>query len=417
MKHAAILTIFAAIVMLFPSCEKTPSVKTDENPYKALELNTRSTEYVKQGNTFAFNFLSKVSGATGEDFIVSPLSMQFLLGMILDGTAGQTAEEICSVLGFGAGETADVNEYCLSMLRQLPALDKKTRLAIANAIVVNRNYKLLDSYISTVGRYYAAEVSEMDFADKAGTVKKINRWASDHTEGLIPKIIDSVSEDMAAILMNALYFKGQWKNKFPKGSTSAGSFINDMGMVMVPMMSNTDDYYYQENDTFRAVRMLYGNGAFAMYVILPSEGKTLADVSAGLDAAAWKDFLSSMVPCYVDLMLPKFETKYSICLNDILSEMGMPSSFNPMTADFSGMSERALFLSQVKQDAVIKVDEEGSEAAAVSSAVVGETAVGPHDSVVFHADRPFLYLITESSTGAILFAGRYSGRDVQMIPE
>ena len=175
------------------------------------------------------------------------------------------------------------------------------------------------------------------------------------------------------------------------------------------MMKNNEHFQYQDNDDFRVVNLPYGNGAFSMLVILPQTGKTLADVSSALKSSDWTEFRQSMVRCDVNLWLPKFETKYSIKLNDILSDMGMPSSFSPIDADFKAMSDMALCLSFVKQDAVIKVDEEGTEAAAVSVAGM-DAAAAPGEHIVFHADHPFLYLITESSTGAILFAGKYSGK-------
>ena len=176
------------------------------------------------------------------------------------------------------------------------------------------------------------------------------------------------------------------------------------------MMKNLEDYLYQDNDDFRVVSLPYGNGAFSMKVILPQAGKSLVDVTSALKTADWDQFLSKMVTCNVDLWLPKFETKYSKKLNDILSEMGMPSAFSAEAADFKAMSDDALCLSFVKQDAAIKVDEEGTEAAAISSAGLKATSAGPGEHIVFHADHPFLYLITESSTGAILFAGKYGGK-------
>lgn len=166
---------------------------------------------------------------------------------------------------------------------------------------------------------------------------------------------------------------------------------------------------YQDNDVLRAVRLPFGNEAYSMVVILPAEGKTLSDVTESLDSESWAKFRSSLVPCDVDLWLPKFETKYHIDLNGVLSAMGMPSAFSPKSADFSAMSKEDINLSLVQQDAIIKVDEAGAEAAAVSLAgFVMAAAPGQH--VVFHADKPFLYLITESSTGAILFAGKYAGK-------
>ena len=393
------------------SCGKQTPDDPANNPYKALELTTKSAEFAREGNTFAFDFIDRINAVEEGDFIISPLSMQFLLGMILDGAQHGTADEICQVLGYGAGEVDAVNEYCLSMLEQLPSLDKKTKLSIANAIFVNKWYDLKDSYKSTVGNYYQAEVANLDFSDVEGALKTINGWCNRQTNGMIPKVLDKVTTDMLAYLFNAVYFKSEWKEKFPKGNTSNETFMDESGAgKKVPMMKNREDFRYQDNDDFRVVRLPYGNGAFSMLVILPQTGKSLAEVTSALKTADWNEFLQRMVTCDVDLWLPKFETKYSKKLNDILSDMGMPSAFNALAADFKAMSDAALCLSFVKQDAVIKVDEEGTEAAAVSSAGMLATSAGPGESVVFHADQPFLYLITESSTGAILFAGKYSGK-------
>ena len=409
-----VLTIFAAsaaLVLGFASCNKNGEVEEEENnPYKKLELSSKSAEFVQEGNTFSFNFIEKINASTDKDYIISPLSMQFLLGMILDGARGETASEICSVLGYGAGEVSEVNEYCLSMLRQLPSMDKKTTLNIANAIFVDDGWPLLDSYKSIVGQYYNAEVSNLDFSNGPASLKAINGWCNKQTNGMIPKVLDNVSTDMLAYLLNAMYFKSQWKEKFKKCATSDETFTNESGAKgTVKMMKQNKSLNYSENDIYKMVQMPYGNGVFSMYAFLPMDGYKLADVIASLKKSDWNMVRQRMFPCDVDLWLPKFETKFHIKLNDILSEMGMPLSFDSENADFKAMSDYALCLSFVQQDAVIRVDEEGTEAAVVSSAGVEKvTSVGPGDHVVFHADHPFLYLITEYSTGAILFAGRYS---------
>ena len=411
MHKLTVLAALSALTLFSVSCNKTGADEKN-NPYKPLELSTKSAEFVRKGNTFSFNFLERINASTDKDYVISPLSMQFLLGMILDGARGETADEICSVLGYGAGDVNAVNEYCLSMLQQLPSMDKKTTLNIANAIFVDDGWPLLDSYKSTVGQYYKAEVSNLDFSDASASLNAINGWCDKQTNGMIPKVLDEVSTDMLAYLLNAMYFKSQWKEKFEKSATSDETFTDESGAERtVKMMKQNKNYDYSENDIYKAVRMPYGNGVFSMFVFLPMDGYVLSDVIASLKASSWDEVRHEMFSCDVDLRLPKFETKFHVKLNDILSEMGMPLSFDKEKADFKAMSDYALCLSFVQQDAVIKVDEEGAEAAVVSSAgMIKETAVGPGAHVVFHADHPFLYLIAESSTGAILFAGRYSGK-------
>lgn len=385
---------------------------SEEYILKTLDLPVKSNEFIREGNSFALNFFNRVNTdpEVKGNFIISPLSLQILLGMLLNGAQGQTADEICQVLGYGKGETDAVNEYCQAMMQQLPQLDKKTQLSLANAIALNQQYQLHDSYKKTVSQYFDADVFNLDFSDKKGSAKIINEWCSDHTNGLINDIDPNVNPDMLAILMNALYFKGLWSSPFSKEDTKDETFTLESGKtIKVPMMKKTaEELLYQENDTFSAIRLFYGKGAYAMTVILPSEGKTLSDVTATLNGASWNEFLSHMVLCDADLWLPRFETNSSINLNDILSAMGMSTAFDPEKANFKAMSEYALCLSLVQQDAIIKVDEEGTEAAAITIGAVGTTSVP--NNVVFHANRPFLYLITETGRGTILFAGRYSGK-------
>ena len=409
MKHCTLILALTAAILGTGACVNLDTSKS--NPYKALELSTKSAALAHQGNTFAFAFIDRVNDATADDYIISPLSMQFLLGMILNGAQGATADEICKVLGYGAGEVDDVNTYCLAMLQQLPDLDKKTKLSIANALFVNQNYSLLSNYKQTVGMFYEAEVTNLDFSKNAAATREINNWCSDHTNGLVPEILENVNPNILTYLLNAMYFKSEWKQKFSKSNTGQEPFTNESGaQKKVLMMKTEKNFSYQDNEVLRAVRLPYGNGAFSMTVILPAEGKKLSDVTDYLNGENWDAFVKTMVGCDVDLWLPKFETKYHIKLNDILSAMGMPLSFDPYRADFKAMSSLALCLDFVQQDAVIKVDEEGTEAAVVSSAGMLAMSAAPGQHVVFHADRPFLYLITETSTGAVLFAGRYSGK-------
>ena len=355
MKRIAIIAVFAFFLLGNVSCEKS-SVSyidyeailnagdrrpKDDNPYKPLELSTKSADFLKKGNAFSFDLIGRINKASKEDFIISPLSVQFLLGMVLDGAQGKTADEICKVLGYGSGEVDSVNKYCLSMLKQLPTLDKQTTLSIANAIVVNQKYSLHDSYKTTVSKFYEAEVSNMDFTDRSGTADKINEWCSDQTNGLIPEIIKEVNPDMLVYLMNAVYFNGEWakKCKFQKENTSTEPFTLENGEKKnVQMMKNNIELNCLGNDVFTAVRIPYGNGAFNMMIILPDEGHTLQDVTESLKGQILKDFIIKEYK--VDLWLPKFETKFSIRLNDMLSAMGMPSAFNEHTADFKSMTDK-----------------------------------------------------------------------------
>ena len=406
MKHICMLATLAALLMMSASCDK---YNEKNNPYKALEIPTKATAFVEEGTAFSFDFIDRINASGKEDYIISPLSMQFLLGMILNGAQGATADEICSVLGYGSGEVDAVNEYVHSLLKQLPDMDKQTTLSIANAIFVDDGWPLKDSYVKAVEKNYDAKVSNLDFGNNAASLNAINGWCKRQTHGMIDKILDEVDPGMLCYLLNAMYFKSQWKEKFSKSATAEESFTKEDGTKkQVKMMKQKEHFSYKENDVFQAVKMTYSNGVFAMTVLLPKNGHKVADVTAYLKKIDWRDERYGWENPEVDLWFPRFETKYSIKLNDLLSAMGMPRSFNPDLAEFKAMSDYAGYLSFVKQDAVIKVDEEGTEAAAVSiGGMAKETAAPPMEKVVFHADHPFLYLISENSTGAILFAGRY----------
>lgn len=413
MKHLFILAASAAVLMMtVVSCEKIEGgEEVGDNTYTPIELSTKAAGFVQQGNnTFTFNFIDRINSATKDDYVISPLSMQFLLGMLLDGAKGQTAAQIAGVLGYGAGEVDDVNQFCLTMLQKLPELDRKTKLNIANAIFVDNGWPINDSYKKTVGKYFEAEVSNLNFSNNTASLKAINGWASKQTEGMIPKVLDEVDPNILAYLLNAVYFKSQWANKFPKDATANETFTDESGAKKnVKMMKLDDTIPYFESERYQMVRLPYGNGAYSMFVLLPKQGFKVADVTAELKTVDWNAFRYMTYDNEVDLWLPKFETKFHIKLNDILSAMGMPLAFG--AADFSAMSPAANKLSFVQQDAAIKVDEDGSEAAAVSVAAVEKyTSVGIPKKAVFHADHPFIYLITESSTGVVLFAGRYSGK-------
>lgn len=408
------ILLFAAAAVLFTtsvSCEKIGGNDEKNNPYKSLELSTKSAEFVQKGSSFSVEYIDRINDVTPGSYIISPLSMQFLLGMLLNGAQGETADEITKVLGYGAGEVGAVNEFCLSMLQQLPALDKQTKLTIANAIFVDDGWPLKETFKTNVGRYYQAEVSNLDFADGAGSLNTINGWCSDHTNKLIPKVLDNVSTDILAYLLNALYFKSEWKEKFNEASTGEDPFTDESGnKFTVKMMKQDKQHGYSENAICQIVQLSYGNGAFSMYALLPTKGHTVSDVTEYLKTNGVDAVCRSVVSCDVDLWLPKFETKFRIRLNDILSAMGMPTAFNPAKADFLAMSAAARNLSFVQQDAVIKVDEEGSEAAAVSTAAIEKNTAFLGENAVFHADHPFLYLIVEQSSGAVLFAGKYTGK-------
>ena len=369
---------------------------------KEIELTDGERQLIASNNDFAFNLFRKARGE--ESSVLSPLSITYALGMLNNGAAGQTQQEINQTLGFGEAGADAINAFCQKMLKEAETLDEKTKSLIANTIFVNEGlgYRLQDDFIKKANDYYDAQPQNRDFSD-GETMDVINQWANGHTEGMIPKVLneDTFNPMAVSYLLNALYFKGAWSSPFDATKTKEESFN---GGPAVPMMYKPyTEFNYTENDLYQAVNLPYGNGAYQMSVFLPCEGKTIGDVLDALDGSNWqvKGYMYE-----VDLKLPRFETDTNLNLVEIMSALGMPTAFT-MEAEFPYFCNAPVFISDMFQVAKIKLDEQGTEAAAVT-VISGATSITP--TAKFYANRPFLYVISEQSTGAIFFIGQFMGK-------
>lgn len=375
------------------------------NPHHDISLTEEERKLVESNNDFAFRLFRQTRGE--ESSIMSPLSITFALGMMNNGAAGQTQQEINDVLGFGEAGADAINQFCRKMLNEAPTLDVETTAEIANTIFVNSGtgYELQPGFVEKANTYYDATPEALDFYDDA-TIDIINHWANEHTHGMIPSIVDKETfiRDAASYLLNALYFKGVWANKFFKDDTRDEAFN---GGDMVPMMRQREEFDYTENDLFQAVRLPYGNGSYLMTLFLPREGKTISDVLDTMDGHNWQFRCDGEY--MVDLKMPRFQTENLLNLVKVMSDLGMPTAFSG-GAEFPYFGNRDVFIGDMFQKAVIKLDEEGTEAAAVTVIVPIESM---SQEVTFHANRPFFYTISERSTGVIFFIGQYMG-DITM---
>ncbi|MBR2238292.1 MAG: serpin family protein [Prevotella sp.] len=377
---------------------------------KYIELTQDEKQLVKQNNDFAFRLFSTARSIEPSSMILSPLSITYALGMLNNGAAGQTQQEISKVLGFGDVDAQ--NEFCQKMKLELAgtAWYDPTRLNIANTIFVNKGmgWQVKDDFAQKASQYYMANPQNRDFRD-GETRDVINQWASDHTEGMIKEVLSEPEFNPRAVsyLLNAIYFKGMWSNPFEAENTREESFN---GGDAVPMMNKQEMLAYTENDVFQEVVLPYGSGSYQMQVFLPRVGKTIDNVLENL--ASDNSLLTSNLPSYeVDLKLPRFETNTNIGLKNIMSELGMPTAFDPYNADFSNLCvenfDQNIYIGLMKQVAKIEVNEQGTEAAAVT--IIGEYTSGIPETATFYANRPFLYVIREQSTGIIIFMGQYTG--------
>ena len=376
---------------------------SDFDAPKEIELAEGEQELINSNNDFAFNLFRKARGEKSK--ILSPLSITFALGMLNNGADGQTLKEINQTLGFGDAGADAINAFCQKMLKESNTLDEKTKALIANTIFVNEGLgcRLQEGFIDKANTYYDAQPQNRDF-DDGETMDVINQWANDHTMGMIPEVLDedSFHPDAVSYLLNALYFKGMWSNPFRKDMTRNESFG---GGEEVPMMHKMgQEFQYTENDLYQAVVLPYGNGAYQMTVFLPHEDKTVGEVLETLNGSNWQLEGSWKE---VDLKLPRFETDTYQPLVKEMSELGMPTAFS-LSAEFPWFCNTPVYISNMFQVAKIKLDEEGTEAAAVTVIEATETAM-PEEPKRFHANRPFLYIISEQSTGAIFFIGQFTG--------
>ena len=387
---------------------------------RPIQLTEAQQVFVADNNAFTLNFLNKVSEADhwGKSFIYSPLSITYVLGMVNDAATGETEKELEQALGFHEGGIQAVNDYCKNLIQNLPKADEQVELNIANAIFVNNNYKLKEQFKQDMQEYYDAKAEALDFTSSK-TANHINNWCNKKTKGMIPSIIDKVQPEMVSYLLNAIYFKADWASKFDPKNTKTETFTTEEGTAQMPMMHQNVLISYVKNENYAAIDIPYGNKMWCMTVMLPEEGKTADDIIHLLAKTGWSK--GNQHPMWgaasykVDLKLPRFETSSDTenlegGLNGLLQKMGIRLVFDSNCQEIPNMCDGPVYINVMRQKAKIKVNEEGTEAAAVTmSGALGGAAVNITPKATFHANRPFVYLIREASSGVILFVGKFTG--------
>lgn len=400
------------------SCSSTNKIAKEDNATKSNSYMDTDAKYliisndqratINKGNEFAVNLFKTQIDMQSK--VISPLSVSYLMGMLANGADGDTQKEILASLGVSDVTLQTLNESYRALLNSTATADKQTTINIANYIAADKHFSLKSDFRNTVGKMYDAGVESLDFSSSKA-VDKINQWCSKQTNGMIPKIVDQLSASDVAVLMNAIYFEGTWETPFEKELTKEENFRGyTRDIKRVQMMHQEDNFSYLNNDTFEAVTLPYGNRTYNMTVLLPKEGVSIEEMMKQLDAQKIGSLYRDMEKCVVDLKLPKFTTSTEVVLNDAISKLGAPSIFTG-AANFKNMSDASIFISKMLQKAKIEVSEEGTKAAAITAGMVAMTALNPDEPrhVKFHANRPFVYIITERQTGAIFFVGQYLG--------
>lgn len=392
-----------ALTFIIPACEKQPA---PEEEIPQIILREKSAEIIEADQEFAFELFREVISISEEDNImISPLSVSYALGMTYNGAASTTLEAFNNVLHFNDLTREEVNESYKDLMEQLIHLDDQVEFSIANSIWYRMGYYVLADFISTNQTYFDAMVSELDFSDPQA-VDIINNWIEEKTNDKIKDMLDYIPGDAVMYLINAIYFNAAWKYQFEKDDTQTGTFhLEDGNDHQADFMKINGTFMYTSTEDFQAVELPYGDSTFSMVVMLPYQDLAVNDLVPRMDVTSWDEWFSHSEMANVQVELPKFKYGFKDLLNDPLINLGLGVAFSG-GADFSLISPgSSLFISRVIHQTFIDVQEEGTEAAAATIVELRETA-GPPQPLVFRADKPFLYLIKENSTGAIMFIGK-----------
>ena len=370
-------------------------------------------------NDFACNLLRAIyeQQQGGGSFIMSPISVSYMLGMLNDGAEGETQRQITDVLDLD-GSPQKINQHFKKIMNEASSVDSTVTIKIANSININsaRGYRLIPKYKENMQKFYDAQIDAFPFTDDRN-VDIINNWCNTHTDGMIPKILDSLDPYAAMYLLNAVFFKASWTDKFDPNNTRNKIFTKQDGTLLEHKMMNVAiKAAYGSNNLCKMLCLPYGNGSYSMYVLLPHEGKTVGDIIQSLSAQQLaQQRTKEMTIQNVDIEMPRFTTESKTHLEQVLSSMGMPLAFHYLAAQFSKMIEdEELWVSMMMQKAKIEVNEKGTKASAVTIAKgVTKSLMGGNRTsyVEFHATRPFVYYIIDNSTGTIYFMGTYFGEE------
>lgn len=369
----------AALVASMVSCTSAP-VQVSE---------TQGSEL-----SFSLNFFKKAISVSGKDanVTVSPYSAGVALSMLMQGAEGETKVELNNALCGCVFTNENIDQ------------GKEIVVKTANSVWVDDDFSVRNTYVDHLSKEYDALVKSLSFADPE-TVHAINDWCSEHTEGLINGIIDKLTPQMKMVLANALYFKAEWVKKFNAAMTRDAVFHGSKGDSDVPFMSKKDSYMYAEYYGNQLIELPYAGGKYSMYILLPSKNLDLNEVLSYLNDSSVKEVIGMMDVQQVSLKLPKFKIETEMSLVNTLQHMGVRSAFTS-AADLSGISRGPLAVSDILHKTVVDVDENGTEAAAVTAVMMALTSARPSQPKVMEVNRPFIYMIADMETGRVLFSGR-----------
>ena len=373
-----------------------------------IKLTAKQNERAEADNNFAFKMFREVSKQEGNNTFFSPLSLNMALGMLYNGASGGTRNEIVELLGITDFSETEINEYYQKISQALLEIDPTTDIAIANSIWYRNNFSVKKHFAEIGKEYFDAEIQALNF-NSPSAANTINNWCAEKTNNRIKNLIGStIPNDMMMYLVNALYFKSQWQMdiKFDKKKTKLDNFTKtDSQKKKVNLMEQTSYLNYFSDEYLQCVEMDYGNRAFSMVAILPAKNMNINQLIDYLDSEKLHNAVKNMRWQKVWLKLPRFKIECDFSLAQPIRNLGMEQMFR---GGFANISDDDLWVSNIIQKTFVEVNEEGTEAAAATTIFMVGAAGRPKkiEPVRFFADRPFVYLIREKSTGIILFIGR-----------
>ena len=388
----------------------TTTVQNDlTHPIVTWPLDKKQTMQVDGINDFAMELLRRADEVSaGNDIVISPISLVYALAMTADGASGQTRNEITTALGFTAGDAHSLASLCASLIHHYYDDDV---LNTANAMFVRQDLHVNDDFRMRLVDYYDAIVEQADFSVPEA-MESINRWVSKQTHGMIPRLEGGIDASTTLCLINAVSMRAKWEMPFVTSMTRNSSFHKADGTsCRIPTMQNTEMMTYTEMAQAQILELPYKGGRYAMTIFLPRSAVKPMDAFKGITGSGLLRERQTLCATLVNACVPRFATSFQHDLRTAVSDMGIVSAFDPAKAQFPHISDDDQFLSTLLHEAVINVNEEGTDAAAVT-VVGGEASTGDSvKPVFFTADHPFLYLITDKDTGVIIFTGIYYGNN------
>lgn len=404
-----LIILFLSVVM--SGCGTETEAKSNLHIAKDVAFGKQDYETIMTpNNDLGFKILTEVDADDNDNRFISPTSLMMALGMVYNGADGETKDEIAETLQAEGIDIEDMNQANASLMTMLDRDMSDIQLDVANSIWLADGFHFNDDFSKNTQDYFNAELQEVDMLDSE-TPKMINDWVDEQTNGTIEEIVDdSLSPNTVAMLINAIYFKGDWTHTFEEGLTEDHAFhLEDGSTEDIPLMSLTEKLYYLETDTFQAVALPYGDGEMNMHVFLPKEDTDLASFQEELTSDNWESWQSDFEKTEGTIMLPKFELEYEANLVEPLTALGMEAAFDAEDASFPNMIEedQQIFISDIKQKTFLDIHEEGTEASAATNVQMEMTSAPIDQNEPFHMEvnRPFFMTITDSETGAILFMG------------